>query len=216
MITGKENIFVWVIEDNDYFRNTIEELLINTKGFTCTGSYACCEDAITGLKKEPPPDVILLDVGLPGMSGVEGIKHLKSISPNTAIIIQTVHDDDEIVFNSLEAGALGYILKTSSKEKIIESIEEVMNGGSPINAQIARKVLKILRHDNNSEPEYNLTDRENEVLNFLVEGKTKKQIAETMILSFHTIDNHIRNIYSKLHVHSRTAAVAKVLKKRAK
>ncbi len=214
MNTKYEQVIVWIVEDNDYFRSTIEDLLNTTDGYLCAGSYASCEDALRALRKEPPPDVILLDIGLPGMSGVEGIRHLKSISPNTAVIIQTVHDDNENVFNSLAAGASGYILKTSPKEKIIDSIDEVMQGGAPMNAKIARKVLDVFTRLNAPVQEYDLTERENEVLNFLVDGKTKKQIADVLCLSYHTIDNHIRNIYSKLHVHSRTAAVAKVLKEK--
>ena len=207
------NTVVWIIEDNEYFRTTIEDLLNSTQKFICSGSYNNCEDAIAALKTESPPDVILLDISLPGMSGIEGIKHFKSISPRTNIIIQTVHEDDENVFNSLAAGAVGYILKTSSKEKIIESIDEVMDGGSPINARIARKVLGIFNFNESAESGNELTDRENEVLGLLVQGKTKKEIAELLFLSYHTVDNHIRNIYSKLHVHSRTAAVVKALRK---
>lgn len=207
-----ENVIVWIIEDNDYYRKTIEDVINVNRRFRCKGSFSSCEQAITALEIEPLPDVILLDIGLPGMNGIEGISHLKSISPNTAIIMQTVHDDNEKVFNSLAAGASGYILKTSSKEKIIESIEEVINGGAPMNAKIARKVLDVFTHWHIPQQEYQLTKRENEVLYYLVDGKTKKQIAEIMFLSYHTVDNHIRNIYSKLHVHTRTEAVVKVFK----
>ncbi|HKB87940.1 MAG TPA: response regulator transcription factor [Ignavibacteriaceae bacterium] len=214
VMTKNENIIVWIIEDNEYFRSTIEDLLNSTERFDCTAGFSNCEDAIDALSKESPPDVILLDIGLPGMSGVEGIQHIKSISPNTAVIIQTVHDDNENVFNSLTAGASGYILKTSSKEKIIESIDEVMQGGAPMNGQIAKKVLDVFKNLSAPVKEYQLTERETEVLHSLVEGKTKRQIADVLYLSYHTVDNHIRNIYSKLHVHSRTAAVAKAVKEK--
>ncbi len=213
-MTKNENIIVWIIEDNKYFRSTIEDLLNSTERFDCKAGFSNCEDAIDALSKEPPPDVILLDIGLPGMSGVEGIRHIKSISPNTAVIIQTVHDDNENVFNSLTAGASGYILKTSSKEKIIESIDEVMQGGAPMNGQIAKKVLDVFKNLSAPVKEYQLTERETEVLHSLVDGKTKRQIADSLFLSYHTVDNHIRNIYTKLHVHSRTAAVAKAVKEK--
>jgi DNA-binding NarL/FixJ family response regulator len=209
-----EKIIIWIIEDNEYFRSTIQDLLSSTERFNCDAGFSNCEDAILALEKEPLPDVILLDIGLPAMNGIEGIYHIKSISPNTAIIIQTVHDDNENVFNSLKAGASGYILKTSPKEKILESIDEVLNGGAPMNAQIAKKVLDLFKNSSAPLKEYRLSERESEVLHFLVDGKTKKQIAEKMYLSYHTVDNHIRNIYSKLHVHSRTAAVAKAIKEK--
>jgi len=214
MNNNSENVIIWIIEDNDYYRSTIEDVINNNSRFKCKGSYSSCEQAITALKTEPLPDVILLDIGLPGMNGIEGISYLKSISPNSAIIIQTVHDDNENVFNSLAAGASGYILKISSKEKIIESIEEVINGGAPMNVKIARKVLDVFTRWHIPQQKYQLTERENEVLHYLIDGKTKKQIAEAMFLSYHTVDNHIRNVYSKLHVHTRTEAVAKVLKEK--
>lgn len=207
-----ENIIVWIIEDNEYFRSTIEELLNSSEHFTCNAVFSNCEDALSALSKESPPDVILLDIGLPAMSGIEGIQHIKSFSPNSAIIMLTVHDDNENVFKSLTAGASGYILKTSSRERIIESIDEVMHGGAPMNGQIARKVLDIFKNLATPVKEYRLTERETEVLHLLIDGKTKRQIAESLYLSYHTIDNHIRNIYSKLHVHSRSAAVAKAVK----
>lgn len=213
-MNNNENIIIWIIEDNKFFRSTIEELLNSTDRFSCKAGFSNCEDALNALSKEPPPDVILLDIGLPAMSGIEGIQHIKSISPNTAIIMQTVHDDNENVFKALTAGASGYILKTSSKERIIESIDEVMNGGAPMNGQIARKVLDVFKNISLPAGEYQLTERETEVLHLLIDGNTKRQIAESLFLSYHTVDNHIRNIYSKLHVHSRSAAVAKAVKEK--
>jgi DNA-binding NarL/FixJ family response regulator len=203
---------VWIIEDNRFYGSMVEDLVNHSKKFQCPQRFRSCEDALKVLSAETPPDVILLDIGLPGMSGIEGIGRIKSISPTTEIIIQTIHDDDDNVFKALAAGASGYLLKATVAEKIIESIDEVIHGGAPINAQIAKKVLARFSKPDPPHPDYQLTTREREVLGFLVQGNTKSRIAEQLFLSPHTVDHHIRNIYSKLHVHSRMAVVSKALK----
>jgi DNA-binding NarL/FixJ family response regulator len=205
---------IWLIEDNDFFRRTIEDLVNQSGRWECTHSFPMCEAALAALQEEIPPDVILLDIGLPGMSGITGISHIKSVSPGTHIIILTVHDEDDSVFQALSAGASGYLLKNSSKERIIESIDEVLHGGAPINAQIAKKVLTLFSIHTTPNAGYQLTVREKEVLRLLVDGNTMNKIADKLFISYHTVDNHIRNIYSKLQVHSRTAVVTKALKER--
>jgi DNA-binding NarL/FixJ family response regulator len=205
---------LWLIEDNEFYRHTIEDLINNSGRYECPHSFGACEEALGALREEIPPDVILLDIGLPGMNGVDGIGHLKSVSPGTFIIILTVHDDDDNIFKALSAGASGYLLKNSTKERIIESIDEVLDGGAPMNAQIARKVLEKFSSLSAPGADYELTTREKEVLRLLVDGNTKNRIADILFISHHTVDNHIRNIYDKLHVHSRTAVVAKALKER--
>jgi len=205
---------IWLIEDNDFYRRTIEDLVNQSGRFECSHSFGTCETALAALEEEIPPDVILLDIGLPGMSGITGISHIKSVSPGTHIIILTVHDEDDSVFQALSAGASGYLLKNSSKERIIESIDDVLHGGAPINAQIAKKVLTLFSIHTTSSAGYQLTGREREVLRLLVDGNTMSKIAEKLFISYHTVDNHVRNIYTKLQVHSRTAVVAKALKER--
>ena len=203
---------VWIIEDNRFYGSMVKDLVNHSEKFECPLVFRSCEEALEGLNAEIPPDVILLDIGLPGMSGVEGIGRIKSISPTTEIIIQTIHDDDDNVFRALAAGASGYLLKATVAERIIESIDEVIHGGAPINAQIAKKVLAKFSTSGTARTDYLLTAREREVLGFLVQGNTKSRIAEQLFLSPHTVDHHIRNIYSKLHVRSRMAVVTKALK----
>jgi DNA-binding NarL/FixJ family response regulator len=205
---------VWIVEDNDFYRHSIVEMLQRSDRYCDLQSFRSCEEMLEMLERDVPPDVILLDIELPGMSGIEGIGRIKSISPSTHIIILTIHDDDNNVFNALAAGASGYLLKSLPREKIDASIEEVLNGGAPMNAQIARKVLNLFASFAASPQNYRLTMREKEILGFMIEGKPTKAIAHDLNLSYHTIDNHIRNIYSKLQVNTRTAAVAKALKER--
>ena len=157
------------------------------------------------------PSIILLDIGLPGMSGLEGIQKFKQFSPSIQIIIITVHEDTDSIFQAICAGAAGYLLKDSPAEKIIEAIHDVQNGGSPINAQIARKVLTAFAAYNSPSHDYDLTNREREILLQLINGLTKKEIGTKLSLSHHTIDTHIRKIYERLHVNKRSSAVAKAL-----
>ena len=173
------------------------------------------EDAVRKLKNGvDAPDVILLDIGLKGESGVEGAAAIKSVHPRVHIIMFTVYEENEKIFNALRNGASGYLLKTSSADEILSAIEEVLNGGGPMSPVIAGKVLKMFQGLPHANEKYNLSEREREVLNALVQGMTKKEISETMFISYHTVDSHIRNIYDKLHVNSKSAAVAKAVKER--
>jgi DNA-binding NarL/FixJ family response regulator len=205
---------VWLIEDNDAFRNALVRVINQIGGMCCGNTFSSCEDALQALADETAPEVIMLDVGLPGMSGIEGIKLIKTIAPSTHIIMLTMFDDHDKVFKSICAGASGYLLKTSPKEKITEAIRDVLEGGAPMNAQIAKSVLGMFTKLAGPQGDYGLTTRENEVLQLMVTGLIKKEIAEKLSLSYHTIDTHLRNIYQKLHVHTRTGAVAKALKER--
>ena len=159
MTTEETTIDLWLVEDNPIFRNTVEDLLNHTEGFRCPRSYSTCEEALGTLENEAAPDVILMDIGLPGMSGIEGIEQIKSISPSTHIIILTIHEENENVFRALCAGASGYLLKSLTSEGIIGAIREVVNGGAPMNAQIARKVLDMFTAFSVRRGEYKLTDR---------------------------------------------------------
>ena len=139
--TGVAGVTIWLVEDNIHFQKTLAELINETEGMRCPQSFRTCEEALHVLASRPPPEVILLDIGLPGMSGVEGVKKFKNVAPSMNIIMLTVHDDSRNVFNALCAGASGYLLKDSSPENAIEAIREVLAGGVPMNASIARTVL---------------------------------------------------------------------------
>lgn len=210
---NNSEIDILIVEDNNLFRKTLCSFIEQSSGMFCNNSYSNCEDALISiLKFDLSPDVILLDIGLPGMSGVEGIKHFKKLIPNVKIIIQTIYDDDENIFNAVCNGASGYLLKDSSSEKIISSIKEVIHGGASMNSSIANKVLRMFKDFIPEHKDYQLTEREIEILRLLTEGLSKKQIAEKLFISHHTVDSHIRNIYDKLEVHSSCAAVAKAVK----
>lgn len=207
---------VWLVEDNDSFRSALARTINKQGSVDCQRDFSSCEDALAALATEPAPQLILLDVRLPGMSGIDGIKRFRDAAPDTQIVMLTMFDDHDKVFKSICAGASGYLLKTSSKEKIAEAIQEALEGGSPMNPQIARMVLE--RFSQMAAPsapvdEYGLTGREQEVLELMVRGMTKKEIAEELSVSYHTIDTHLRHIYQKMHVHTRTGAVAKAMKK---
>ncbi len=208
----KAPIDVWVIEDNETLRRTVARVLGREKGMECSNQFDRCEDAFKVLVDGARPQVILLDLGLPGMSGIEGIERIKASLPDIEILVFSVFDDNDRVFRAICAGASGYLLKTSNMTEIPEAIREVMAGGAPMNARIARRVLEMFSKVAPSNKDYGLTVRETEVLDQMVEGLTKKEIADRLDLSFHTVDKHIRGIYSKLHVNTMTGAVAKALK----
>lgn len=203
---------VWVVEDNETLRKTVARVLSRQKDMDCTHQFERCEDAIEALVAGERPTVMLFDIGLPGMSGIEGIRRIKQALPDIEILVFSVFDDNEKVFSAICAGASGYMLKTSSMGEIPDAIREVMAGGAPINAQIARRVLDMFSDMAPESRDYGLTEREKEVLEQMVQGLTKKEIADQLDLSFHTVDKHIRGIYSKLHVNTMTGAVAKALK----
>jgi DNA-binding NarL/FixJ family response regulator len=203
---------VWLIEDHADSRRILARVLNRAATMKCPCAFTSCEEALVALRSNPPPDVILLDVGLPGMSGIEGIRHLKTIAPSTHIIMLTVFDDQEKVFNAICAGASGYLLKTVNEEAIAHAVEEVLQGGAPINPRIARLVLNMFAgRATPSRHEYGLSAREREVLELMVQGLTKKEISDRLGLSYHTVDNHLRGIYGKLQVHTRGGAVAKAV-----
>jgi DNA-binding NarL/FixJ family response regulator len=181
----------------------------------CVRAFSTCEDALKALQQEPAPQVILCDVGLPGMNGIDGISAIKAIIPAAHIIMLTVHDDHHKVFGAICAGASGYLLKDASEETITAAIHEVMNGGSPMNPRVARLVLDRFARENAApRNSYGLSAREKQILELMVEGFIKKQIAERLGVSYHTVNNQLRSIYDKLHVHTRGGAVAKALKER--
>jgi DNA-binding NarL/FixJ family response regulator len=203
---------VWVVEDNADTRRVLSRVLNRNARLLCPCAFASCEEALRALRANTPPDAILIDVGLPGMSGIEGIARLKAIAPATHAIVLTVFDDEEKVFSAICAGASGYLLKNADEDAIADAVQEALDGGAPINPRIARLVLKMFpRRAAAPGQDYGLTDRERQVLELMVQGLVKKEIAVRMNLSYHTVDNHLRSIYSKLQVHTRGGAVAKAV-----
>ena len=207
-------IEAWLIEDNDRFRRNIKELIDESPGMSCELAVASCEDALAALDSRAAPDIVLMDIGLPGIDGIQGITKVKAIAPSVQVIMLTAFDDNEKIFQAICAGASGYLLKSASPDDIMRSLREILKGGAPVNAQIARKVLDMFAEMASPKGNYGLTSVEKEILQQLVEGKPKKQIAFERGVSFHTVDTHLRNIYVKLQVHSRSGAVAKALKER--
>ena len=203
---------LWMIEDNHAFRNTVARLLNQSEDIRCTRTFPACEDALALLNTGATVDVMLLDVELSGMNGIEGLKKIKAISPVTRVIMLTVFEDHERVFRAICAGASGYLLKASPFERIVESVHQVMAGGSPMSPRVATSVLEMFTRMAGPKKDFGLTEREREVLELMKEGLTKKEIAGRLELSFHTVDDYLRNIYAKLHVHSQAGAVAKAMK----
>ncbi len=205
---------VWVVEDNDEFRTELARLLKSSKEFQCEHCFASCEPALDLLRTGALPDLILMDIGLPGMDGIEGIRRAKEISPSVSVVMLTVFEDTDSIIQAIAAGASGYLHKSAPIKEAVESLTSILAGGAPISPQVAKKMLEVFAEKNVPSADYDLTPREREILKHLVDGLTKKQIADKLFLSFHTIDNHLRNIYTKLHVQSRTSAVSKALKER--
>lgn len=205
---------VWLVEDNRRFRENIRDLINETDGISCVLAVQSCEEALEHLETDAAPDIVLMDIGLPGIDGIEGIRRVKTRLPKVQVIMLTVFDDHEKVFEAICAGASGYLLKSARPDDIIRSLKEILDGGAPINAQIARKMLDMFTEIAVPRGNYDLTEAEREILHRLVEGNPKKQIAHELGVSFHTVDSHLRNIYTKLQVHSRSEAVAKALKER--
>ena len=202
-------ITVVVVEDDTAVREALRLILDGTPGFVCVDTYGSAEAL---LEAEPGAvDVILLDIGLPGMSGIEAAPQLKARWPRTEILIQTVYGDEARVFDAMCAGAAGYLLKNTAPGDLVDAIREVHAGGAPMSASIARQVVQFF-HMPEVEADA-LTPREQEVLDELTEGKTNRQIAEALCISPNTVAYHIKQIYEKLHVHSRAEAVAKVLQR---
>jgi DNA-binding NarL/FixJ family response regulator len=213
--TTKNNlptIHVMIIEDDDTYRESLRALINESENLTCPHACESCEEALAIFEKDFVPEIILLDIKLPGMSGIEGIRKIKAHSPATHIIMLTVFDDDDKIFNAICQGASGYLLKSSPAEKIKEAIHEVMSGGAAMSPSIASKVLHMFAQYSQPKQEYNLTTREKEILQLLVDGMSKKHVADHLSISFFTVDTHLKNIYAKLHVHSQIDVIAKTLK----
>lgn len=209
------NIRVCIFEDNKHLRESLYYLINGTEGFACTGAYPDCSDLIFQLKKDIP-DVVLMDIEMPGINGIEGVKLIKQQLPELHVLMQTVFHDDENIFNAICAGASGYILKSTSPANYIEAIKDVYNGGSPMTGSIARRVLELFQRNiaPANKTDYQLTPKEKEILNHMVQGKSFKMIADAMGISYETVRTHMKSIYNKLHVNSNTEAVSKAMREK--
>ncbi len=207
-------IAVAVVEDHLDLRKSLSLILAATPGFTCVGSYECCEDLLEEVSTVKP-QVILMDIGLPGMSGIEGIRRVKALQLQTKILVQTIYEDDEKVFGAICAGADGYVLKKTPPHELLQAIGQVVEGGVPMSSVIARHVIDMFRNfAPTPEQHLGLTVRERELLKSLADGLDYKQLADRHFISIDTVRNHIRHIYEKLHVHSKSEAVAKAFRQR--
>lgn len=205
-------INVSIVEDSDKFRETFARILNRSEGFRCISQYPNAEDALKALPQDKP-EVVLMDINLPGMNGVECVRQLKQLMPTIQVMMLTVYEDTENIFNALAAGATGYMLKRTSRDELLEAIREVHRGGSPMTTHIARKVvLSFQRAAPAASPTENLSPREQEVLDCLAKGFLYKEIAEKLQISYETVHTYIRRIYEKLQVRTRTEAVAKFLR----
>ena len=206
-----------IVEDHPDLRTSLKLVLDTAPQLHCIGEYGSCEALLKEIENgEIEPQVILMDIGLPGISGIEGVSRVKEIHPDCDILMLTIYEDDANVFRAICAGASGYLLKKSTPAEILGAVAQVAAGGVPMTPVIARKVMTMFRDFAPAPPraDVNLTPREKEVLTALVDGLDYKQIAERLFISFDTVRNHLRHIYEKLQVHSKSEAVAKALKRR--
>ena len=202
-----------IVEDNNTLRNSLMHLFDNTEGIQCVVSLPNLMNVVSEFRKAQP-NIVLMDIGLPNISGIEGVRTVKENFNNIQVLMFTVFEDDEKIFEAIKAGASGYRLKKSSPEEIIEAIRSLCNGGAPMSASIARKVIQSFQQNITSiKNDYQLTTRENELLYSLIEGLSYKKLAEKYFINISTVRTHIRHIYEKLHVNSKAQAVAKALKK---
>ena len=207
-------IKVAIVEDQRDIREGLASLIKFTDGYLCTGSFRSMEEALEKIRFELP-NIMLVDIGLPGMNGIEGIRLLKQSYPEMLLLMLTVYDDDEMIFDALCAGACGYLLKKTPPASLIESLKEAMTGGAPMSPEVARRVIKLFREIRPPDrTDYKLTPHELRLLKLLVEGHNYKTAANAQGVSVTTIAFHMRNIYEKLQVHSKSEAVAKALRNR--
>ncbi|HVE56666.1 MAG TPA: response regulator transcription factor [Pyrinomonadaceae bacterium] len=207
-------IKVVIIEDLRDIREGLAALLNGTEGYKCVGKFGSMEEALRNIQRDVP-DVILSDIGLPGMDGIEGVRLIKEKYPEMTILMLSVYNDNERIFDALCAGAQGYLLKKTPPSRIVESLNEAINGGAPMSPEIARKVITLFRDIRPPERvDYDLTPHETRLLKLLIEGHTKKTAAAEIGVSVNTVSFHLKRVYEKLQVHSKSEAVAKALKNR--
>lgn len=199
-----------IIEDQPEVRESLVACLGNEPGMCCVGAHASGEDALQKIPKENP-DVVLVDINLPGMNGIRCVARLKKRLPNLQILMLTTYDDGDLIFDSLRAGANGYLLKNISHEELVLAVQEVHSGGAPMSLQIARKVINFFHQTNPASEIENLSARELEILRLLAKGHRYKEIADQLSINIGTVRTHISHVYEKLHVNSRTEAAMKLI-----
>lgn len=205
-------IAVAIVEDEPTVREGLAALIGGTPGFTCVGRYRSMEEAIEGIRTRPPT-IVLTDIGLPGMSGIEGVRKLKQAHPALLMLMLTVYDDDDRVFDALCAGACGYLLKKTPPAQLLESIRDAVSGGAPMSREVARRVIGLFRDIRPAaKSDCDLTPHEQRILKLLVDGHSYKSAADELGVTAHTVSFHLRQIYEKLQVHSKSEAVAKALR----
>lgn len=211
-MSSEKEIRVTIIEDQREIREGLCTLIDRTAGYTSVGSYGSMEEALTEIGATDP-EVILVDIGLPGMSGLEGIPRMREVVPNARILVLSVYDDDERIFGALCAGASGYLLKKTPSARLLESLKEAVNGGGPMSPEVANRVISLFRDFRPPQPaSYDLTPHETRLLKLLAEGHNYKTAAREFNVSVNTIAFHMKHVYEKLHVHSKSQAVAKALR----
>jgi DNA-binding NarL/FixJ family response regulator len=208
------SIKVAIFEDNGSLRNSLYQLIDGSNGFACVGAFPDCSNILTNIATIKP-NVILMDIQLPGINGIEGVRLVKSKYPDIKILMQTIFEDTDKIFESICAGASGYILKNTTPARILEAITEIFEGGASMSPSIATKVLAIVKDPDSliQKATYHLSEREKEILACLVKGMSYKLIAASCFISIDTVRGHIRNIYEKLQVHSKSEAVVKAIRK---
>jgi DNA-binding NarL/FixJ family response regulator len=209
----EHSLAIGIVEDDRGTREGLAALIGGTPGFRCVGTYASVEDAMKGMA-DAVPDVLLLDIHLPGLTGSEGVLLLREKYPATHVLMLTVFADEERVFESLCNGACGYLLKKTPPARLLESIVEAHGGGSPMSPEIARKVVVALQAGRQKSPEQTLTPHEARIVRMLAEGDSYQEVGDRLGVTVNTIRNHIRRIYEKLHVHTKSEAVSKALRSR--
>lgn len=209
------NIKVTIFEDNSSLRKSLFQLIDGSEGFRCVGAFEDCLNLLKNIE-DTKPDVVLMDIEMPGINGIEGVRVLREKYPDLKILMQTIFEDNEKIFNSILAGASGYILKNTSPTRFLDFIKETYEGGAPMSPSVASKVMKMVvdQSPNAKVNNFNLTEREKNVLSCLVKGMSYKLIGDACSISIDTVRGHIRNIYEKLHVHSKGEAVATAIKSR--